>query len=72
MEKLWSPKRGWNFAEKVFEIFDWSFDDSSNYMSAIGEEPYETGKVDEGREWFENWLKKNHITGMHSIHIVGV
>lgn len=46
------------FCRKVLEIFDWSFDDSSNYMSAIGEELYETGKVDEGREWFENWLEK--------------
>ena len=37
------------FCRKVLEIFDWSFDDSSNYMFAIGEELYETGKVDEGR-----------------------
>lgn len=53
--------KAWDIFQKIVEqkeIFDWSFDDSSNYMLAIGEELYETGKVDEGREWFENWLEK--------------
>lgn len=46
------------FCNAVLEMFDWSFDDNSNFLAAIGEALYEQGKVEEGREWFEKWLKK--------------
>ncbi len=46
------------FCRAVLEMFDWTNDDNSNFLSAIGEALYETGKKEEGREWFEDWLKK--------------
>lgn len=46
------------FCKKVLEILDWTFDDNSGFMAAIGEELYAEGKEVKGREWFENWLKK--------------
>ena len=46
------------FCRKILEMLDWSFDDASNFKSAIGEELYAEGKTEEGRMWFEDWLEK--------------
>ena len=46
------------FCREILEKLDWSFEDGSNFKCAIGEELYAAGKTDEGREWFENWLKE--------------
>lgn len=46
------------FCNSILEIFDWSYDDNSNFLASIGESLYALGKVDEGRAWFEDWLKK--------------
>ncbi len=45
------------FCRAVLELMDWSLDDDSNFRSAIGEELYAAGKIEEGKAWFENWLK---------------
>ena len=45
------------FCRTVLNQMDWSLDDSSNFRSAIGEELYAAGKTEEGKVWFENWLK---------------
>lgn len=47
-----------DFCHTVLELMDWTYDDNSNFISAIGEELYATGKEAEGKEWFENHLKK--------------
>lgn len=47
-----------SFCHKVLEMLDWSYDDGSNFRSAIGEELFQSGKEEEGRRWFENWLKE--------------
>ena len=44
--------------EKILEALDWTFDDNSGFMAAVGEELYLSGDDIRGREWFENWLKK--------------
>lgn len=46
------------FCERVLEILDWSLDDSSGFKCAIGEELYAEGNVEQGRCWFEDWLKE--------------
>lgn len=46
------------FCQRVLEMFDWTYDDADGFRCAIGEELYATGKVKEGKAWFENWLKK--------------
>lgn len=46
------------FCRRVLEMLDWSFDDGSNFKSAIGEEFYAEGKAEQGQKWFEDWLKK--------------
>lgn len=46
------------FCQMILEMLDWNFDDDSCFRNAIGEELYAMGKSVEGREWFENWLKK--------------
>lgn len=46
------------FCRTILEILDWSFDDASNFKSAIGEELYAEGESEQGRKWFEEWLKK--------------
>lgn len=47
-----------DFCHMVLDMLDWTFDDGSNFRCAIGEELYAIGNVEKGREWFENWLKK--------------
>lgn len=47
-----------DFCHAVLNMLDWTFDDDSNFRSAIGEELYAAGKAAEGEEWFRNWLKK--------------
>lgn len=47
-----------DFCNAVLEMLDWTYDDDSNFLSAVGEELYVEGKEKEGREWFENWLKR--------------
>ena len=51
-------KKRMEFCQRILEMLDWSFDDDSGFKNAIGEELYAMGKPAEGREWFENWLKK--------------
>ena len=46
------------FCKKVLEMFDWTFDDSSNFKAAIGEEMYAAGDIKGGKEWFEKWTQK--------------
>lgn len=46
------------FCHKVLEMFDWTYDDGDNFRNAIGEEFYAAGKMEEGKAWFEDWLKK--------------
>ena len=46
------------FCYKILEMFDWTYEDGDNFRSAIGEEFYATGKIEEGKNWFEDWLKK--------------
>lgn len=46
------------FCQKVLEMFDWTYDDGDGFRCAIGEELYASGKTEEGKTWFENWLKK--------------
>ena len=46
------------FCRRILEMLDRSFDDGSNFKSAIGEELYAEGKVEQGRTWFEDWLKE--------------
>ncbi len=46
------------FCQKILGMLDWTFDDNSGFMAAVGEELYAAGKDIQGREWFENWLKK--------------
>lgn len=47
------------FCHEVLELLDWSYDDNSCFLSAIGEELYEAGKPEEGRKWFEDWIKRD-------------
>lgn len=51
-------KKRVEFCGKILEILDWSFDEADNFKSAIGEELYAEGKAEQGRRWFEDWLKK--------------
>lgn len=46
------------FCRSVLDMFVWTVDDNSNFRSAIGESLYATGKAEEGKAWFENWLKE--------------
>lgn len=46
------------FCQKVLEMLDWTYDDGDGFRCGIGEELYAAGKTEEGRAWFENWLKK--------------
>ena len=46
------------FCRSILEILDWSFDDTSEFKCAIGEELYAEGNVVQGRKWFEDWLKE--------------
>lgn len=46
------------FCKKILELLDWSDDDNSGFMAAIGEELYAMGETEKGRKWFEDWLKK--------------
>ena len=47
-----------DFCYKVLDMFDWTYDDGDGFRCAVGEELYEAGKAEEGKAWFENWLKK--------------
>lgn len=51
------------FCREVLEMFDWTYDDGDSFCSAIGEEFYATGKIEEGKNWFEEWLKKDPHNG---------
>lgn len=46
------------FCQKILEMFDWTYDDGDGFRGAIGEELYASGKIEEGKAWFENWLRK--------------
>ena len=46
------------FCQRILEMLDWTFEDDSCFKCAIGEELYEAGKADQGRTWFEDWLKE--------------
>lgn len=46
------------FCQRVLEMFDWTYDDGDGFRCAIGEELYTSGKPEEGKAWFENWLKQ--------------
>lgn len=46
------------FCQRVLEMFDWTYDDGDGFRCAIGEEFYASGNTEEGKAWFENWLKK--------------
>lgn len=37
-----------DFCHAVLDMLDWTFDDGSNFCSAIGEELYAAGKAEEG------------------------
>ena len=43
-------KKRVEFCRRILEMLDWSFDDASNFKSAIGEELYAEGKVEQGRK----------------------
>lgn len=47
-----------DFCHAVLNMLDWTFDDGSNFCSAIGEELYAAGKAEEGEAWFRNWLQR--------------
>ena len=47
------------FCQKVLDMFDWTYDDGDGFRCAIGEILYDTGKTEEGKAWFEEWLKKD-------------
>lgn len=47
-----------DFCHAVLNMLDWTFDDGSNFRSAIGEELYAAGKTEEGEVWFRNWLQR--------------
>ena len=46
-----------DFCSTVLHILDWTVDDGSTFRSAIGEELYAAGKIEEGEAWFRNWLQ---------------
>ena len=58
LRNLGEHKRRMEFCSQVLEMFDWTYDDGDNFRSAIGEEFYAAGKIEEGKNWFEEWLKK--------------
>ena len=43
-------KKRVEFCRRILEMLDWSFDDANNFKSAIGEELYAEGKVEQGRK----------------------
>ncbi len=43
-------KKRVEFCGRILEMLEWSFDDASNFKSAIGEELYAEGKVEQGRK----------------------
>ncbi len=43
-------KKRVEFCRRILEMLDWSFDDASNFKSAIGEELYAEGKVEQGEK----------------------
>lgn len=47
------------FCYRVLEMLDWTYDDGDGFRCAVGEELYEAGKAEEGKAWFDNWLKKD-------------
>lgn len=47
------------FCHAVLEMLDWTCDENSNFISAIGEALYASGKEAEGKAWFEDQLKTN-------------
>ena len=47
-----------DFCHAVLDMLDWTYDDDNSFLSAIGEELYAVGNAEEGRKWFEDWLKK--------------
>ncbi len=51
-------KKRVEYCRAVLEMFDWRYEDGSNFKTAIGEEFYAEGRVEEGKEWFINWLQK--------------
>ena len=51
-------KKRVEFCTRILEMLDWSFDDADNFKSAIGEELYAEGNVEQGCKWFEDWLKE--------------
>ena len=49
--------------QKILELFDWKFEDDSEFRAGVGEALYDLGRTDEtkiaeGKKWFENWLEK--------------
>lgn len=48
-----------DFCHKVLEMFDWTYNDGDNFRCAIGEELFAEGKLNEGKAWFEEWLRKD-------------
>lgn len=56
-------ERRMSFCHAVLELLDWTYDNNSNFLAAIGEELYAAGKSEEGKSWFENWLKKEPHNG---------
>lgn len=46
------------FCREVLEAFDWEYEDDGGFKIAIGESLYALGRQEEGRSWFETWLKK--------------
>ena len=47
-----------DYCRAVLDMLDWTFDDNSNFLSAIGEELYASEDAEKGKIWFEDWLKK--------------
>lgn len=56
------------FCRKILDLFDWSRDEAVVFKSAIGEELYAAGEIEEGKKWFEDWMKKEpHNQGVLNI-----
>lgn len=46
------------FCYRVLDMLDWTYDDGDGFRCAVGEALYEAQKAEEGKTWFDNWLKK--------------
>lgn len=57
------------YCQKVLEILDWTTEDNSNFLGAIGETFYAEGRTEEGKAWFEECLAKApHNANLLSIY----